>query len=169
MKVKLFTTGGSIDKLYSTGESTFIVGEPQSERILEEANVSLDYEVECLLRKDSLEITDADRQMILERIASDPHQRIVITHGTDTMILTAKTLSQIRDKVIVLTGAMQPAAFRRTDAAFNVGGAIIAAQTLPPGVHIVMNGRVFDPHRARKNMALDRFEEVPQPRRPSEL
>lgn len=159
--VKIFTTGGSIDKRYSTQESAFVVGEPQSESILQEANVNLEYEVEVLLRKDSLEITDEDRRMIVEQVASDPHRHIVITHGTDTMILTAKALSQVPDKVIVLTGAMQPAAFKRTDAAFNVGGAVIAAQTLPPGVYIVMNGRVFDPHRARKNMALDQFEEIP--------
>lgn len=160
MTIKIFTTGGSIDKIYSTQESTFVVGEPQIGNILREANVALDFEIESLLKKDSLDITDGDRRMIFEKVKSDPHRHIVITHGTDTMILTAKMLDQIPDKVIVLTGAMQPAAFKRTDAAFNVGCAIIAAQTLPEGAYVVMNGQVFDPHRVRKNLDLDRFEEI---------
>ena len=160
MKIKIFTTGGSIDKFYSTQESTFVVGEPQIGNILQEANVTLDFEVESLLKKDSLDITDDDRRMIFEKVKSDPHRHIVITHGTDTMIVTARMLAQIPDKVIVLTGAMQPAAFKKTDAACNVGCAIIAAQTLPNGVYVVMNGRVFDPHKAVKNLEVGRFEET---------
>ena len=160
MKIKIFTTGGSIDKIYSTQESTFVVGEPQFTNILQEANVTLDCEVESLFKKDSIDITDDDRRAIFEKVKSDPHRHIVITHGTDTMILTAKMLVQVPDKVIVLTGAMQPAAFKKTDAAFNVGCAIIAAQTLPDGVYVVMNGQVFDPHKAVKNLDLDRFEEI---------
>ena len=160
MKLKIFTTGGSIDKFYSTQESTFAVGEPQAKSIMQEANVHLDYEIESLLKKDSLEITAEDRRMIFERVQSDPHRHVVITHGTDTMIQTAQRLRAIPGKVIVLTGAMQPAAFKKTDAAFNVGCAVIAAQTLPEGVYVVMNGRVFDPDQACKNLALDRFEEV---------
>ena len=159
--IKIYTTGGSIDKDYSTAESDFVVGEPQIASILQEANVVLEYEVEPLLRKDSLEITDHDRQLIAARVAADPGRRIIITHGTDTIVETALWLVAIRGKVIVLTGAMQPAAFRRTDAAFNVGCAILAVQTLPDGVYVVMNGRVFDPRRARKNLELDRFEKVP--------
>ena len=159
--IKIFTTGGSIDKGYSTVESDFVVAEPQIASILQEANVALEYEVEPLLRKDSLEITDHDRQLIAARVAADPGRRIIITHGTDTIVETALWLVAIRGKVIVLTGAMQPAAFRRTDAAFNVGCAILAVQTLPDGVYVVMNGRVFDPRRARKNLELDRFEKVP--------
>jgi L-asparaginase len=158
MSIKVFTTGGSIDKIYSTQESSFVVGEPQAGQILHEANVNIDYKVESLIKKDSLEITDADRRMIFERVKSDQHRHVVITHGTDTMILTAEMLQEIPDKVIVLTGAMQPAAFKRTDAAFNVGCAIIAVQTLPAGVYVVMNGQVFDPHKVRKNLELDQFE-----------
>lgn len=158
--IKIFTTGGSIDKGYSTVESDFVVGEPQIASILRDANVALEYEVEPLLRKDSLEITDHDRQLITDRVAADPGRRIIITHGTDTMVETALRLATIRGKVIVLTGAMQPAAFKRTDAAFNIGCAILAVQTLPEGVYVVMNGRVFDPRRARKNLELDRFEEA---------
>ncbi len=166
-RIKVFTTGGSIDKVYSTRESTFVVGEPQSDSILRDANVNFEYEIESLLKKDSLDLTDEDRQTILDRVRADPHRHVVITHGTDTMALTARTLYEITDKVIVLTGAMQPAAFRQTDAAFNVGGAIIAVQTLPEGVYIVMNGRVFDPRRVRKNQEQDKFEETSQSEVPS--
>ncbi len=159
MKVKIFTTGGSIDKYYSTRESSFIVGEPQVEAVLREANLVIDYEVEPLFQKDSLEITDQDRQMIYDKVKGDSHHRILITHGTDTMAATARQLAQIPGKVIVLTGAMQPAAFKYSDAAFNLGCAFLAVQVLAEGVYLVMNGRVFDPQKTVKNLALDRFEE----------
>lgn len=158
MKVKIFTTGGSLDKGYSTQQSAFVVQEPQIRTILEEANVTLNYEVESLLRKDSLEITDADREIILEKVRAEPASHILITHGTDTMAQTGRILSSIRGKTIVLTGAMQPAAFKRTDAHFNIGFAIAALRTLPEGVYIAMNGAIFDPHNVRKDMELDRFE-----------
>jgi L-asparaginase len=160
MELKIFTTGGSIDKHYSTRLSNFIVGDPQIGKVLEESNVNFSFEIEPLFQKDSLEITDADRRKILRKVKADPHHHILITHGTDTMILTAKVLSGIPGKVIVLTGAMQPAAFKVTDAAFNIGGAIIAVQNLPEGVYIVMNGQVFDPYKAQKNLELDRFEAI---------
>ncbi len=160
MKVKIFTTGGSIDKGYSTKESDFIIGEPTIEQILIEANVTLDYEIVSLIKKDSLEISDDDRRAIYEMVKTDPNRYIVITHGTDTMIQTAQALSQIPNKVIVLAGAMQPSAFKVSDAAFNVGGAILAVQTLPEGVYIVMNGRIFNPQESIKNLELDRFEET---------
>jgi L-asparaginase len=159
--IGILTTGGSIDKTYSTVESAFIVAEPTIKQVLDEANVHLDFSVSSLLRKDSLQITEADRRLIREAVVTSPHRHMVITHGTDTMVETARALAGIPDKVIVLTGAMRPAAFRQTDAAFNIGSAIIAVQTLPEGVHIVMNGRVFDPLRASKNLAMDRFEETP--------
>jgi L-asparaginase len=160
LKIKIYTTGGSIDKLYSTRHSAFVVGEPQVEEVLRDANVTVEVEVESLLRKDSLEITEEERLLILERVRSDPQRHIVITHGTDTMVQTARLLGRVPGKVIVLTGAMQPAAFKRTDAAFNVGCAVIAVQTLPEGVYVVMNGRVLDPRTTEKNCALDRFEET---------
>jgi len=160
MKIKIFTTGGSMDKFYSTLESDFIVGEPQAAAILHDANATLEFEVESLLKKDSLQITDEDRAMILERVSRDPNRLIVLTHGTDTMITTAKLLTQVRGKTIVLTGAMQPAAFKTTDAYFNLGGAIIAVQTLPEGVYLVMNGQVFDPNNARKIVEENRFTEM---------
>ncbi len=112
-RIKVFTTDGSIDKSYPTRESSFIVGSPRVGPILREGNVALDCEIEPLLRKDNLEITEDDRQRIVERVRATPHRRVLITHGTDTMIDTPRALASISGRVIVLTGAMQPAAFRR--------------------------------------------------------
>lgn len=156
--IKIFTTGGSIDKTYSTLESDFVVGAPQIDMILKEAIVNLDYEVESLFRKDSLDITDFDRQLIVDTVTACPHQHIIITHGTDTMVDTAKALQHIEGKTIIITGAMQPASFKQTDAVFNVGCAVSAVQILPAGVYIVMSGRVFDPDNARKNLQTNQYE-----------
>jgi L-asparaginase len=160
VKIKIFTTGGSIDKRYSTTESDLVVGLPQIERILREGNVTCDCEIEPLLQKDSLDVTADDRRRIVERVRATPHRLVVITHGTDTMVDTARALASIPDKVIVLTGAMQPAAFKETDAPFNVGCAIAAVQLLPEGVYLAMNGRIFDPQTVRKDAARDRFVET---------
>jgi L-asparaginase len=105
-------------------------------------------------------MTDDDRRLIRARIAADPCPRIVVTHGTDTMVQTALALGDIPGKTILLTGSMQPARFRVTDAVFNIGTALGAVQVLPPGVYIAMNGRIFDPLRARKNVRDNRFEMV---------
>jgi len=127
---------------------------------LKGVNVGFEYECESILRKDSLDITDEERQIILGRVAEDKHRHIVITHGTDTMVQTAKTLQSVPDKVIVLTGSMEPARFKSSDAEFNIGCAITAVQLLPPGVYIVINGRIFDSDRVRKNVELGRFEDI---------
>jgi L-asparaginase len=158
LKLKFITTGGTIDKVYFDAKSEYEVGSPQIVEILKEAHATFEFELESLLRKDSLDMTEEDRQLIRRKIEADPCPRIVVTHGTDTMIQTAKALRGIPDKTIVLTGSMQPARFKSTDAAFNVGVAIGAAQVLPPGVYIAMNGQVFDPEKARKNAAESRFE-----------
>ena len=160
MKIKIFTVGGTIDKVYFDRKSTYEVGEPKIGEILQEANVNFTYEIAPLLHKDSLDMTDEDRRLISERVASDEHQRIVLTHGTDTMIQTAKQLKTIPDKVMVLTGAMEPARFKYSDAAFNIGCAVAAVQILGPGVYITMNGRIFDPDRIRKNRKQNWFEAV---------
>ena len=159
MKIKIITTGGTIDKIYFDAKSEFQVGEPQIGEVLKEVNVAFEYEIVSLLRKDSLDLTEADRRAILQAVSTAPEKRIVVTHGTDTMIQTAKVLKAAADKTIVLTGAMQPAKFRFTDAVFNIGTAVIAAQLLPSGVYIAMNGTIFDPHRAAKNAELKRFVE----------
>lgn len=160
MKIKIFATGGTIDKVYFDKNSDFEVGEPQAQAILDSANVDLDYCVESILKKDSLEFNDADRKMIRDRVVSDGADRIIITHGTDTMVDTAQHLYDIADKTVVLTGAMLPARFKDSDAIFNIGCAIMAVQTLPAGVYIVINGRVFDPQSTKKNLQLKRFESV---------
>jgi len=160
MKIKFLTTGGTIDKVYFDAKSEFEVGPPQVSELLGDANVTFEHEVESVLRKDSLDMTDSDRALIRERVAAEPASRIVVTHGTDTMILTALALKGIPGKTIVLTGSMQPARLRVTDAGFNLGTAVAAAQTLPPGVYIAMNGRIFNPDTSRKNVAGHRFEEM---------
>jgi len=158
MKIKIITTGGTIDKIYFDAKSEYQVGDPQIAEVLREANVTITYEIVSLMRKDSLDLTDADRQLIFETINADPAERFVVTHGTDTMIQTARVLQKSVHKVIVMTGAMQPAKFRMTDAIFNIASAITAVQILPSGVYIAMNGRILDPATARKNVARNRFE-----------
>lgn len=160
MSVKIITTGGTIDKIYFDAKSEFQVGEPQVADVLHNSNVTMPFEVLALMRKDSLELTDDDRQLIYDTVAAEECAHIVITHGTDTMVVTAAKLIGIPDKTIVLTGAMQPARFRQTDAVFNIASAFTAAQTLPPGVYIAMNGRIFDAGHVRKNVAENRFETI---------
>jgi L-asparaginase len=160
MKIKLFTTGGTIDKVYFDAKSEYEVGPPQVVEILKEAHVTLDCEIESVLSKDSLEMTDEDRRLIRQRVEADPCTRIVITHGTDTMVQTALALGGIAGKTIVLTGSMQPARFKVTDAVFNIGTAIAGVQCLSPGVYIAMNGCLFDAARARKNVSGNCFEEI---------
>jgi L-asparaginase len=159
MQLEIFTTGGTIDKVYFDAKSSFEVGEPQIVEVLREANLNIDYRVISLMRKDSLEMDAADRARIRQAAQNSAAGHIVITHGTDTMIDTARALAGIPGKTIVLTGAMQPARFRLTDAVFNIASAMMAAQILPEGVYIAMNGRIFDPDRACKNVALNRFED----------
>ena len=160
MKLKIFATGGTIDKIYFDKKSQYEVGDPQAGSVLERANVVIDFEVESILRQDSLDITAEDRRLIRKAVESCPENHIIITHGTDTMIDTAAALAGIAEKTIVLTGSMYPARFHESDAVFNLGCAVIAAQTLAPGVYIAMNGRIFDPMRSRKNVEMNRFEDL---------
>ena len=160
MKIKFFTVGGTIDKVYFDRKSDYQVGDSRLHEILKEVNVGFEYECESILRKDSLDITDEERQIILSRVTKEKCRHIVITHGTDTMVETAKILRSVPDKVIVLTGSMEPARFRSSDAEFNIGCAIAAVQLLPPGAYIVMNGRIFDSGKVRKNVELSRFEDI---------
>ena len=136
------------------------MGEPKIGEILKEANINLEYEITSILHKDSLDMSDEDRQLIFDKIASDEHRHILLTHGTDTIIQTAKTLKTIPGKVILLTGAMEPARFKYSDAAFNIGCAVAAVQILKPGVYIAMNGRIFDPDHVKKNLEKNWFEEL---------
>lgn len=158
MKIKIITTGGTIDKIYFDKKSEYEVGDPQAGGVLERANVCFTYEVESILRQDSLDLTDEDRQVIRRAVESASEEKIVVTHGTDTMIETADFLKGIPGKTVVLTGSMYPAQFRDSDAVFNLGCAVTAAQTLGPGVYIAMNGCIFNPASSRKNVKMNRFE-----------
>jgi L-asparaginase len=154
----IVTTGGTIDKIYFDDKSDFQVGEPQIGRILEELGVAFRFRVISILRKDSLHIDDADRELIRRTVEAQDTRHVLITHGTDSMVQTARALAGVEGKVIVLTGSLNPALFRGSDAVFNVGTAVGAVQALPEGVHIAMNGRIWDPTRVRKNVEANRFE-----------
>jgi len=158
MLIKILATGGTFDKIYYDAKSDFHIGDPMVLPLLEEANVSFEYEVESILRKDSLEMTDQDRELVRQKVAEQGCDKIIITHGTDTMIQTAMRLLDIPDKTIVIVGAMQPARMRYSDASFNIGVATTAVQLLPRGVFIAMNGEIFDPRTTRKNVDRKRFE-----------
>jgi len=158
MKVVFITTGGTIDKIYFDRKSRYEVGDPQIGEVLREANVTLETEIISVIRKDSLEMSDDDRRRIVETVQAHTNDRFVVTHGTDTMVETGKALMEVKGKTIVLTGAMQPVRFRLTDAVFNIAAATMAAQLLDAGVYIAMNGRIFQPDRARKNVDMNRFE-----------
>jgi L-asparaginase len=153
LKLQILTTGGTIDKLYFDDLSEFQVGDPQIVEFLREANVDFEFEVAVLFQKDSLDLTDDDRAKIRAAVVASPYRQVLITHGTDTMTTTAASLDGIPDKTIVLTGSITPARFRASDAAFNIGYAIAAAQRLPTGVYLAMNGRVFDPDKVQKTLA----------------
>ncbi len=160
MHISIIAVGGTIDKVYFDAKSQYEVGPPNIARVLDELNLAVDYTVTSLMRKDSLELTDADRGLILAAVQQDPSSRILITHGTDTMVQTARYLNPVEGKTIVLTGALEPALFKTSDAVFNIGCALAAVQTLVPGVYIAMNGRVFTADNVRKNLAENRFEEL---------
>ncbi len=160
MYIRFISTGGTIDKVYFDALSQFEVGDSQLEYILTEGLVAFDYDVVPLLRKDSLELTDEDRQELRDFIAANDALRFVITHGTDTMVQTAAVISGIAGKSIVLTGSLSPARFKGTDAIFNVGLAVAAVQIVKPGVYIAMNGRVFAADQVRKNRDENRFEAI---------
>lgn len=161
MKIKFFTTGGTIDKVYFDARSEYQVGSPQVREIVQAANVAFDYEIVSLLQKDSLEMSDADRLLVRTAVEGDPCEKIIITHGTDTMIDTARTLQGVQGKTIVFVGAMEPARSRYTDAEFNIGVAIGAVQALPPGIYIAMSGCLYPAHQVRKNYEKRRFEAIP--------
>jgi L-asparaginase len=160
MQIKIFTTGGTIDKTYFDAKSEYEVGDPQIMDILRIANVRIPYVVETLLRKDSLDLNEDDRRIIVQRIQREPCKRILITHGTDTMVETAQALESITDKTMVLVGSLNPAKFKNSDAEFNIGFAMAAVQTLEPGAYITMNGRIFSAGNVRKNRERNQFETV---------
>ena len=157
-KLLIITTGGTIDKIYFDDKSDYQVGEPQISLILNAMNVGFEFQVIPVLRKDSLHLDDADRQTIRAVVVASETRHVLITHGTDSMVETARVLKDIEERTIVLTGALNPARFRDSDAVFNIGCAVGAVQCLPAGTYIAMNGRIWDPVMVRKNPAANRFE-----------
>lgn len=156
-KILVLTTGGTFDKVYFDAKSEFEVGHSIVGQMLSQAEVSRPFELCELLRKDSLELTDPDRELIRQTVMKSPCRGIVITHGTDTMTVTAAALEGIGNKTIVMTGALAPARFAQTDAMFNLGMAFAAAQVAPSGVYIAMNGCIFDAAHVKKDVARNAF------------
>ena len=141
--ILVLTTGGTIDKQYFDALSRYQITDTMVTKLLSTARVTHPCVIEEVLRKDSIDLTKSDRTRILDLVTRASSSRIVITHGTDTMTLTARALAACRDKTIVLTGALAPARFTDSDASFNLGMAFATAQMAPPGVYITANGSVF--------------------------
>ena len=159
--IRLFITGGTFDKEYNERQGTLSFKDTHLRDMLVLGRNLVDVEVRTLMMLDSLEMDDEDRQVILSQCRKCPRDLIVITHGTDTMEITAKLLGEnITDKTIVLTGAMIPYAFGSSDGLFNLGSALAFAQSLPAGVYIAMNGRFFTWNNVRKNRDAGVFEEL---------
>ena len=159
MKLVFIQVGGTIDKEYPklTKGYNFEIGTPACSRVLEKIAPNFQYEVVPLLQKDSLDLTDNDRESILLTCQKTACDKIIITHGTDTMIETASKLSCVKDKTVVITGAMRPERFSDSDAMFNVGTAVTAAQILPYGIYIAMNGRIYPWDKVKRNMETGQF------------
>ncbi|MCY4674210.1 MAG: asparaginase domain-containing protein [Bacteroidetes bacterium] len=159
-EILILTTGGTIDKVYFDAKSNYRIGNPQITEILQHVGVSVPYVIKTLLAKDSMELTEQDRDCIRDGVCQATQRCILITHGTDTMITTARHLQPVRDKTVVLVGALMPARFKSSDAEFNIGFALAAVQILPNGVYLAMNGQIFNPEEVQKNIAANRFEPV---------
>ncbi len=161
MTIRIYVTGGTFDKEYNEINGSLFFKDTHLPEMLKLGRCKLEVDVRTLMLVDSLEMTDADRQIILDHCSKAVEERIVITHGTDTIDLTAKTLGQANLlKTIVLTGAMVPYKFGSSDGLFNLGSALAFAQTLPSGVYIAMNGRYFKWNNVRKNRNTGEFEEI---------
>lgn len=161
MAIRIFVTGGTFDKEYNelTGQLHF--KDTKLPDLLKLGRNKVDVSIRTLMMVDSLEMTDVDRNIILESCMRCEENRIVINHGTDTMVETAKLLAQnIKDKTIILTGAMIPIVFGSSDGLFNLGSALAYAQSLPHGVYVAMNGRYFNWDNVRKNRETGTFEEL---------
>jgi len=161
MTIRILITGGTFDKEYDEIKEKLTFVETHLPQMLKLGRCKVDVNIRTVMLIDSLNMTDQDRQIILENCKKSDEDRIVITHGTSTMAETARFLGKsIKDKTIVLTGAMSPYAFGSSDGLFNLGCAIAFAQTLPHGVYIAMNGKYFAHDNVRKNEKLGVFEEI---------
>lgn len=161
MSIRIFVTGGTFDKEYNelTGELFF--KETHLPEMLSRARCTIDVTVRTLMMIDSLNMSEEDRELIVHQCRAAEEDKIIITHGTDTMSVTARVLAEkVKDKTIVITGAMIPYKFGSSDGFFNLGGALAFAQSLPPGVYVAMNGRYFTWDNVRKNRQTGQFEEL---------
>lgn len=157
--IAIFATGGTFDKEYHELEGVLYFKEPHAPDMLRLGRSSVPARFETVMMKDSLDLTDADRAAIADACARAPERRIVITHGTDTLEVTARHLAErVHGKTIVLTGAMVPYTFGSSDGLFNLGSALAFAQALPPGVYVAMNGRCFAAGEVTKDRRTGRFE-----------
>jgi L-asparaginase len=157
--IRLLVTGGTFDKQYDELSGTLAFRETNVPQVLARGRCRLPLEVEVLMLKDSLDLTDADRARIVAAVQAAPERHLVITHGTDTMVESAQAIAAAAlDKTVVLTGAMIPFAFGSSDGLFNLGSALSFAQVLPPGVYVAMNGTCFPWDNVRKNRELGVFE-----------
>ena len=161
MKIIFLQTGGTIDKDYPrlTGGYAFEITEPAVQRVLDKVNPTFEYEIITVLQKDSSDLTVEDQEKIFKACRESDSDRIIITHGTDAMLDTARKLNSIEDKTIVLTGAMRPELFVNSDASFNIGTAIGAINILDRGVYIAMNGRVIRWNSCRRDEKSGQFLE----------
>ncbi|HNP08730.1 MAG TPA: asparaginase domain-containing protein [Cyclobacteriaceae bacterium] len=160
MKIIFIQTGGTIDKDYphTTKGWAFEFGEPATTRVLEKLNPSFEYEILTAFQKDSLEITDADRRKLAVLINEQSVDKIIITHGSDTMMETASYLSdQVKNKLIIITGAMRPEQFSNSDAPINIGCAIAAANLLDEGTYIAMHGVVKPFNEIKRNLDTGKY------------
>lgn len=162
MKILFIQTGGTIDKDYPKVANgyAFEITTPAVERILKRTNPNFESEIISLFKKDSLDITEEDRGKIKEACESTDADKIIITHGTDTMVQTAEKLSQIKDKTIILTGASRPERFFESDASFNIGVAVAAVELCDPGIYIAMSGRIYPYDKVKKNPQTGQFIET---------
>ena len=160
MELWVLAIGGTIDKVYFDALSDYQIGPPAATEILQRVKVNFDFNVRQMISKDSLEMTDADRQEILMAVQAHNGKHVLITHGTDTMVDTGQLLKQATGKTVVIMGAMQPAIIKLTDADFNLGVAVAAVQTLSEGVYLCMNGRIYNVDRVVKNRAEEQFQDL---------
>jgi L-asparaginase len=161
MGIRLFVTGGTFDKEYNELDGKLFFKDTHLNEMLGLGRCKLTVDIRTLMMVDSLEMTDQDRQIIVDQCLKTKEDKIVITHGTDTMEVTARVLGgMFREKTIVLTGAMIPYKFGSSDGLFNLGSALAFVQTLPYGVYIVMNGKYFHWNNVRKNKQTGQFEEL---------
>jgi L-asparaginase len=161
MGIRVFVTGGTFDKEYDELAGTLNFRSTHVAEMLRRGRCALDVEIETLMMVDSLDMTDAQRATIVRACLECEENEIVITHGTDTMVETARAIAEgLRGKTVVLTGAMIPYAFGSSDGLFNLGSALSFVQSLPNGVYLAMNGRSFSWDNVRKNREAGVFERL---------